>query len=160
MDDVLSGKTLMVAADSIPKRMGEYLGKMAVERSKLLERQLFTAVKGQPGVGTLPNGVCYVIVRAGSGQRAQPSDTINFHLKGYLPEGTLFEDTYTKNTPLKAIPTNLIPGLREAILIMPAGSVWRIYIPSALAYGEQGIPGVIPPFSALVFDLELLGIKK
>jgi FKBP-type peptidyl-prolyl cis-trans isomerase len=160
LDDVLSGKPMLVPADSIPRRMGEYLSKMAVERSKLLEKQLFDAVKGQPGVGTLPNGVCYVIAKAGTGLRPQPSDTVSFHLKGYLPDGTLFEDTYTKNTPLKAIPSNLIPGLREAILIMPAGSVWRIYIPSALAYGEKGVPGIIPPFSALVFDIELLSIKK
>ena len=160
MDDAISGKPLMIPADSIPKRMGEYLSKMAVERSKLLEKQLFEAVKGQPGVGTLPNGVCYVIAKAGSGSRPLAADTVTFHIKGYLPEGTLFEDSYSRNTPLKATPGNLIPGLKEALFIMPEGSVWRIYVPSAQAYGEKGIPGAIPPSSALVFDFELLSIKK
>jgi FKBP-type peptidyl-prolyl cis-trans isomerase len=158
MDDVLGGKPLMVPADSIPKRMSEYLSLRVAEKSKILEKQLFDAVKGQPGVGTLPNGVCYVIVKAGEGLRPLPADTITMHVKGYLPEGLLFEDTYAKNTPLKSTPANLIPGLKDALQIMTAGSVWRIYIPSALAYGEKGVPGVIPAYSAVVFDLELLNI--
>lgn len=159
MDDVLGGKPLMIPADSIPKRMSEYLTLAAVERNKLLEKQLFDAVKGQPGVGTLPNGVCYVISKAGEGQRPVASDSITIHVKGYLPDGLMFEDTYAKNTPLKATPGNLIPGLKDALQIMTAGSVWRVYIPSALAYAERGVPGVIPPYSAIVFDIELLTVK-
>lgn len=160
MDDVLGGKPLMVPADSIPKRMSEYLTLAAVERNKMLEKQLFDAVKGQPGVGTLPSGVCYVIVKTGEGVRPLPADTITMHVKGYLPEGLMFEDTYSKKTPLKSTPGNLIPGLKDALQIMTAGSVWRIYIPSALAYGEKGVPGVIPAYSAVVFDVELLSILK
>lgn len=160
LDDVLSGKPLLVAADTIPKIVNAYLSQAVIERNKVLEKQLFEAVKSQPGVGVLPSGVCYVIARAGEGARPLVADTVTMHVKGYLPDGTLFEDTYTRNTPLKALPENLIPGLKEAVQIMQAGSVWRIYIPSALAYGEKGIPGIIPPFSALVFDVELLSINK
>jgi len=160
MDDVLTGKPLLVPADTIPKIINAYLSYTAIERNKLIEKQLFEAVKNQPGVGVLPSGVCYVIARAGEGIRPQPADTVTLHVKGYLPEGTLFEDTYAKNTPLKITPENLIPGLKEVIQIMQKGSVWRIYIPSALAYGEKGVPGIIPPFSALVFDIELLNIKR
>ncbi|MGB4291721.1 MAG: FKBP-type peptidyl-prolyl cis-trans isomerase [Bacteroidales bacterium] len=160
MQDVLSGQSLLVAADTIPKIVNAYLSQAVIERNKVLEKQLFEAVKSQPGVGVLPSGVCYVIARAGEGARPLVADTVTMHVKGYLPDGTLFEDTYTRNTPLKALPENLIPGLKEAVQIMQAGSVWRIYIPSALAYGEKGIPGIIPPFSALVFDVELLSINK
>jgi len=160
LDDVLSGKPLLVAADTIPKIVNAYLSQAVIERNKVLEKQLFEAVKSQPGVGVLPSGVCYVIARAGEGARPLVADTVTMHVKGYLPDGTLFEDTYTRNTPLKALPENLIPGLKEAVQIMQAGSIWRIYIPSALAYGEKGIPGIIPPFSALVFDVELLSINK
>jgi len=159
MDDVLGGKPLMVPADSIPKRMSEYLTITTAERSKFLEKQLFDAVKGQPGVGTLPSGVCYVIAKAGEGQRPVAADSVTMHVKGYLPDGLMFEDTYAKNTPLKATPGNLIPGLKDALQIMTAGSVWRIYVPSALAYAEKGVPGVIPPWSAIVFDIELLTVK-
>ncbi len=160
LEDVLTGKPLLVDADTIPKIVSNYLSQALIEKNKLLEKQLFEAVKGQPGVGVLPSGVCYVISRAGAGARPLQTDTVTLHVKGYMPDGTVFEDTYTRNTPLKITPENLIPGLKEAIQIMQTGSVWRIYIPSALAYGEKGIPGIIPPFSALVFDVELLSIKK
>jgi FKBP-type peptidyl-prolyl cis-trans isomerase len=159
MDDVLAAKPMLVPADSVPKRMAEHLSKMTVERNKLLEKQLFDAVKGQPGVGTLPTGVCYVIVKAGTGPRPQVADSVIIHVKGYLPEGILFEDTYARNTPLRTTPGNLIPGLKDALQIMTEGSVWRIYIPSALAYAEKGIQGIIPPYSAIVFDVELLTVK-
>jgi len=160
MDDVLANKTLLVTADSIPKRMNEYLVKMNRERNQLLETQLFEKVKGQPGVGILPNGVCYLITKPGTGQRPQLTDSVEIHIKGYLPTGTVFEDTYTRNIPLKTTPANLIPGMREALQIIPAGSVWRIFIPASLAYGEKGVQGVIPPYSAVVFDIELLSIIK
>ncbi|MFN8210523.1 MAG: FKBP-type peptidyl-prolyl cis-trans isomerase [Bacteroidales bacterium] len=158
MDDVVTGKKLLINADSIPKRMNEYLSKMNIERNRLLEKQLFDAIKGQPGVGTLPNGVCYVIVKSGNGARPAVNDSIMAHVKGYLPDGRIFEDSYPKNSPLKSTPANLIPGLKETLQIMPAGSLWRIYIPSSQGYGEKGIQGIIPPFSAIVFDIELLKV--
>lgn len=160
MDDVLKNRTLLVNADSIPRKMNEYLVKMNRERNQLLEKQLFEKVKGQPGVGIFPNGVCYLITKPGTGTRPQLSDSVQVHIKGYLPTGTLFEDTYSRNRPLRTKPASLIPGMREAIQIMPAGSVWRVFIPSSLAYGEQGVQGIIPPYSAVVFDVELISVIK
>ena len=160
MDDVLTGKKLMVSADSVPKRMNEYMNQMVMERNRALEKQLFTNVTGQPGIGTLPDGVCYAIVKAGTGLRPLLTDSVSIHVKGYLPEGKIFEDTYTGNKPFKTTPATLIPGLKETLQIMPAGSLWRIYIPSALAYGDKGVAGAIPPYSAVVFDIELLNILK
>jgi len=160
MDDVLKNKQLLISADSIPKRMNEYLVKMNKERNQLLEKQLFEKVKGQPGVGILPNGVCYLITKPGTGARPQLSDSVQIHIKGYLPTGTLFEDSYSRNKPLRTKPASLIQGMKEALQIMPAGSVWRIFIPNSLAYGEQGVQGIIPPYSAVVFDVELISIIK
>jgi FKBP-type peptidyl-prolyl cis-trans isomerase len=160
MDDVLTGKKLMVSADSVPKRMNEYMNRMVMERNRALEKQLFTNIKGQPGIGSLPDGVCYAIVKAGTGLRPLLTDSVSIHVKGYLPEGKIFEDTYAGNKPFKTTPTTLIPGLKETLQIMPAGSLWRIYIPSALAYGDKGVAGAIPPYSAVVFDIELLDIIK
>jgi FKBP-type peptidyl-prolyl cis-trans isomerase len=160
MDDVLANKPLLVTADSIPKKMNEYLVKMTRERNQLLETQLFEKVKGQPGVGILPNGVCYIIAKPGTGQRPQITDSVEIHIKGYLPTGTLFEDTYARNKPLRTTPATLIPGMKEPLQIMPAGSVWRIFIPSSLAYGEKGVQNIIPPYSAVVFDVELLSVYK
>ena len=160
MDDVLSKKQLLVNADSIPVRMNEYLSRMVIERNRMLEKQLFDNIKGQAGVGTLPNGVCYVVVKEGNGLRPQVTDSVAINIKGYLPEGKVFEDTYTRETPLKTVPANLITGMKEALQIMPSGSVWRIFIPASLAYADKGVAGVIPPWSAVVFDVELLEIIK
>ncbi|HLN20670.1 MAG TPA: FKBP-type peptidyl-prolyl cis-trans isomerase [Bacteroidales bacterium] len=160
MDDVISNKPLMVNADSIPRKMNEYTARMNRERNQLLEKQLFEKIKGQPGVGMLPNGVCYVISKPGTGERPVLTDSVQLHVKGYLPVGTVFEDTYSRNNPIRTIPGKLIPGMREALQIMPAGSVWRIFIPSALAYGENGIQGAIPPYSAIVFDVELIRVYR
>lgn len=158
MDDVLSGNPLLVNADSIPKRMNEYLSKMVIERNRMLEKQLFDNIKGQTGIGTLPNGVCYAIIKPSSGPRPLVTDSVSIHIKGFLPEGKVFEDTYAKETPFNTTPGSLISGMKEALQIMPEGSLWRIFIPSGLAYGAQGVPGVIPAFSAVVFDVELLKI--
>lgn len=158
MNDVLTNKPLLVNADSIPLRMNEYMTRMTRERNQLLESQLFEKIKGQPGVGMLPNGVCYMIAKPGNGPKPQAADSVQVHVKGYLPAGTVFEDTYARNTPLRTTPANLIAGMREALQIMPSGSVWRIFIPSVHAYGERGVQGVIPPFSAVVFDVELLRV--
>jgi FKBP-type peptidyl-prolyl cis-trans isomerase len=160
MDDVITNKKLLVNADSVPKMMNVYLKSMVMGRNQALEKQLFANIKGQPGVGNLPDGVCYAIAKAGTGLRPLLSDSISIHVKGYLPEGKIFEDTYSGNKPFRTTPATLIPGLKETLQIMPEGSVWRIYIPSALAYGEKGISGVIPPYSAVVFDIELLNIIK
>lgn len=160
MDDVLSNRQLLVNADSIPLIMNNYTARMNRERNQLLEKQLFEKIKAQPGVGMLPNGVCYVISKPGDGQKPSLSDSVQVHIKGYLPEGNIFEDTYSGKNPLRTVPSRLIPGMREALQIMPAGSVWRIFIPSTLAYGENGVQGVIPPFSAIVFDVELLKVYR
>lgn len=160
MEDVLSNRQLLVNADSIPLIMNDYTARMNRERNQLLEKQLFEKIKAQPGVGMLPNGVCYVISKPGNGQKPSLSDSVQVHVKGYLPEGSIFEDTYSRNNPLRTVPSRLIPGMREALQIMPAGSIWRIFIPSALAYGENGVQGLIPPFSAIVFDVELLNVYR
>jgi FKBP-type peptidyl-prolyl cis-trans isomerase len=160
MDDVITSKKLLVNADSVPKMMNGYLKGMVMERNRALEKQLFANVKGQAGIGTMPDGVCYAIVKAGTGLLPLITDSISIHVKGYLPEGKIFEDTYTGNKPFRTTPATLIPGLKETLQIMPAGSLWRIYIPSALAYADKGVTGVIPPYSAVVFDIELLKIIK
>jgi FKBP-type peptidyl-prolyl cis-trans isomerase len=160
MDDVITGKKLMVNADSIPKRMNEYLERTVMERNVALEKQLFTTIKGQAGIGTLPSGVCYAVIKSGTGIRPMVSDSILIQVKGYLPEGKVFENTYTRNKPLRTTPATLIPGLKETLQIMPAGSTWRVYIPASLAYGSKGVSGIIPAYSAVVFDVEFLNIIK
>jgi FKBP-type peptidyl-prolyl cis-trans isomerase FklB len=157
-EDAQLGKPLLVNADSIQHLMNHYEKLTAKVRSAEQEKKLFEKVKGQAGMGVLPSGVCYGIVKVGTGPRPQPSDSVELHLKGFFATGKQFEDTYPKNIPYKTTPDNVIPGMKEVLQIMPTGSVWRVYIPSAMGFAEKGLPGVIPPYSALIYEVELLKV--
>ena len=159
MDDVLKKKPLVLSDSTITAAVAEYQLTTQIEKSKLLEEQLFATLKGKTGVGVLPNGVHYIIRRQGEGVRPAAKSTVVINAVGVLPDGTIFEDTYKKKQPITTAISSLIPGLNEAVQLMPVGSVWRVFIPSALGYGEKGLQNLVPPYSALVFDIELLEIK-
>lgn len=156
MNDALGNKSLMVDTKDITARISQHQSNMTVERSKALEKKLFEAVKEQPGIGMMPDGVCYSIIKSGNGLKPQATDSVKIHIKGFLPDGRLIEDTYAKNIPYHTTPAGLIPGISEIVQIMPGGSLWKVFIPSASAYGEKGLKDIIPPYSALVYELELL----
>jgi FKBP-type peptidyl-prolyl cis-trans isomerase len=159
LDDVLQNKKLAVTDTTIVRRIAAYQILMQNERNRQLEEQLFLALKGKPGVGVLPDGVNYLVVKSGTGIRPTAKDSIVINAIGLFPDGTVFEDTFKKKLPIKTLTGTLIPGLNEAVQLMQEGSTWRIFIPSALAYGPAGIPGVIPANSALVFDITLMEVK-
>lgn len=156
MDDVLLNRPLLIDAASITTKLDGYQKRLISQRSSQQERILFENIKGKDGVGMLPSGVAYVVMKAGNGIRPQLNDSVLIHVKGFLPDGNTFEDTYAKKEPLRVIPAGLIPGMSEALQIMPVGSTWRLIIPSALGYAERGIPGLIPAYSALIFEVELI----
>ena len=160
MDDVLQNKPLSVTDSTIVRRIAAYQLSMQNERSRQLEEQLFTALKGKPGVGALPDGVHYIVVKIGTGIRPTAKDSIVINAIGMFPDGTVFEDTFQKKQTITSLTGNLIPGLNEAIQLMPEGSLWRIFVPSALAYGPAGLSNVIPPNTALVFDITLMEVKQ
>lgn len=157
-EEALNGKPLLVNADSVPSMIEHYQKYVIAEKNGKQEKLLFEKVKVQPGMGVLPSGVCYTIIKVGAGKRPLLNDSVIIHLKGFFADGKKFEDTYPKNNPYKTVTNNVIPGIKEILQIMPVGSLWRIYIPSALAFGEKGVSGVIPPFSALIYEVELLSV--
>jgi FKBP-type peptidyl-prolyl cis-trans isomerase len=159
MDDVLQGKPLSVTDSTIVKRIATYQLSMQNDRNRQLEEQLFAALKGKPGVGALPDGVHYIVVKAGTGVRPTAKDSVVINAIGIFPDGTVFEDTFQKKKTITTLTSTLIPGLNETIQLMPEGSVWRIFVPSALAYGPAGLANVIPPNTALVFDITLMEVK-
>jgi FKBP-type peptidyl-prolyl cis-trans isomerase len=160
MDDVLQNKPLSVNDTTIVKRIAAYQLSTQNERSRLQEEQLFAALKGKPGVGALPDGVHYIVIKIGAGIRPTVKDSVVINAVGMFPDGTVFEDTFQKKKTITSLTSNLIPGLNEAIQLMPEGSVWRIFVPSALAYGPAGLSNVIPPNTALVFDITLMQVKQ
>lgn len=159
IDDVLQNRKLAIADTIIAPLVASYQLTVQNARSKALEEQLFAGLKGRPGVGALPNGVHYIVVKMGTGIRPLSKDTVVFNTIGIFPDGTVFEDTYQKKQAIITLTANLIPGLAEAIQLMPEGSTWRIFIPSVLAYGPSGRPGIVPPNTALVFDVNLLEVR-
>jgi len=159
MDDVMQNKPLSVTDSTIVRRIAAYQLSTQNERNRQMEEQLFAALKGKPGVGALPDGVHYIVIKAGTGIRPTAKDSVVINAIGVFPDGTVFEDTFQKKKEITTLTSAFIPGLNEAIQLMPEGSVWRIFVPSALAYGPAGLPNLIPSNSALVFDISLMTVK-
>ena len=159
MNDVLQNKPLAVSDSTIAPIVSAYQLSTQNERSRQMEEQLFATLKGKSGVGALPDGVHYIVVKQGTGIRPTVKDTVVINAIGVFPDGTVFEDTYQKKQAITTVTGNLIPGLNETIQLMPEGSVWRIFIPSVLAYGSAGLTNIVPPNTALVFDITLMEVK-
>ena len=139
-------------------------------RSKQLEEQFgenkaagekFLAENAKKeGVVTTESGLQYKIIKAGKGEIPTKESTVKVHYKGTLIDGTEFDSSYSRKEPAKFGVTNVIKGWTEALQLMPVGSKWELYIPQELAYGERQSGSHINPFSALVFEVELLEIEK
>lgn len=114
----------------------------------------------KPGVITLPSGLQYKVLAAGSGKTPTTNDVVRAHYRGTLIDGTEFDSSYTRGQPLITSLDRVVPGWREALLKMKVGDKWQVFIPSVLGYGERGFPPKIPPHAALVFEMELIGIDE
>jgi len=113
--------------------------------------------KSKEGIIELQSGIQYEIVKEGNGPKPSLNNTIKAHYKGSLLSGKEFDSSYRRGQPFSAKPTQLIKGWQEVIPMMPVGSIWRLWIPSDLAYGDRGTGG-IPGGATLVFEIELLEI--
>lgn len=109
------------------------------------------------GVTTLESGLQYEILTAGEGAKPTAEDQVRTHYHGTLIDGTVFDSSYQRGQPAEFPVGGVIAGWTEALQLMGVGSKWRLYVPSELAYGAQGV-GSIPPHSVLVFDVELLAV--
>ena len=110
-------------------------------------------------VTTLPSGLQYWVLKEGTGPVPKTGDIVILHYRARLVDGYEFESSYWKNKPAEIVVDKAIKGWREALTKMPAGSTWRLYIPSELAYGEAGAGQFIGPNAVLICDLELISIK-
>lgn len=109
-------------------------------------------------VKTTPSGLQYEVLREGEGAQPEAGDQVTVHYTGKLIDGTVFDSSEERGEPATFGVTQVIPGWVEALQLMNVGSRWRLFIPSALAYGPQGAGGLIGPNQTLVFDVELLAI--
>ncbi|WP_416465985.1 FKBP-type peptidyl-prolyl cis-trans isomerase [Pseudomonas sp. LFS044] len=109
------------------------------------------------GITTLASGLQFEVLTAGEGAKPTRESNVRTHYHGTLIDGTVFDSSYDRGQPAEFPVGGVIAGWTEALQLMNAGSKWRLYVPSELAYGGQGV-GSIPPHSVLVFDVELLDV--
>jgi FKBP-type peptidyl-prolyl cis-trans isomerase FklB len=111
------------------------------------------------GVVALPDGLQYKILTAGQGKKPAETDTVLCNYKGTFLDGTEFDSSTHAGKPVPFEVKNVIPGFKEILQLMPAGSKWQVFIPSSLAYGERGVGNVIGPNATLIFEIELVSIQ-
>src|SRR5690554_943257 len=115
--------------------------------------------KKKENVVALESGLQYEIITKGDGATPKATDSVRCHYHGTLLDGTVFDSSVQRGEPAVFGVNQVIKGWVEALQLMPVGSKWRLFIPSNLAYGEQGAGGSIEPNSTLIFEVELLGIE-
>jgi FKBP-type peptidyl-prolyl cis-trans isomerase len=121
----------------------------------------FLAENGKkPGVLTTPSGLQYEVIVQGRGAMPKETNTVQVHYEGSLIGDVVFDSSYSRGEPSEFSLEGVIPGWSEGIQLMNVGSTYKMYIPSALGYGEAGYSGVIPPNALLIFTVELLGIVQ
>ena len=122
--------------------------------------EAFLAENGKKdGIVTLPSGLQYQVLKEGNGKKPSSTDQVVCHYEGTLIDGTVFDSSYQRNQPATFGLNQVIPGWTEGVQLMQEGAKYRFFIPYKLAYGERGAGAQIPPFAALVFDVELIEVK-
>ena len=166
--DVLGGKELKIksseaqmivqgffaAQEQKINKQREEAGKMAKEAG---EKYLAENAK-KDGIITLPSGLQYQVLKEGNGKKPSAKDSVKCHYEGFLIDGTVFDSSVQRGEPAVFGLQQVIAGWTEGLQLMQEGAKYRFFIPYRLAYGEGGAGGSIPPYAALIFDVELIQV--
>ncbi len=144
--------------DQVKKATEAKMQELGAENQKA-GAAFLAANKTKEGVVTLPSGLQYKILTAGTGPKPAATDTVVCQYKGTLLDGTEFDSSYKRGQPATFAVGRVIKGWTEALQLMPVGSKWQLFIPAELAYGERGAGQVIPPNATLIFEVELVSIQ-
>ena len=163
MSDVFSGGNVIFSPEKSQEVIYGLLN--ALEKKKfegaIAEADKFLSEnKKKAGIITLPSGLQYEVLAPGTGAKPVATDEVTVHYKGTLTNGMQFDSSYDRGEPTSFTLNQVIPGWTEGLQQMPIGSKYRFYIPYALAYGERGAGKDIPPYSTLIFEVELIKIGK
>ena len=161
MQDVLSGKQTEITVAEAQAAINDFFTKLTEEKyGKTKESGIafLEENKKRAGVVTLPSGLQYEIINAGLGKKPTAADRVQCHYEGTLIDGTVFDSSIKRGQPAVFGVSQVIKGWVEALQLMQEGAKWRLYIPYDMAYGEHGAGEMIPPYSALVFDVELIKV--
>lgn len=155
--EALEGKPSSVSQENMQKAFQEMNEIMQAKQAEIGEQFLAENAK-KDGISVTESGLQYEIIVEGSGDKPGAESVVSTHYHGTLIDGTVFDSSVERGTPAEFPVNRVIAGWTEALQMMPTGSKWRLYIPHNLAYGEHGSGGQIAPYSALIFDVELLEI--
>lgn len=163
VSDVLADKTPAMTNREAQELLNDYFQKKQKEEAEkaIAEGKVFLQANGKrEGVTTTKSGLQYEVLTPGKGERSpKATDTVVCHYEGRLVSGKVFDSSYERNQPAEFGLNQVIPGWTEGLQLMSEGAKFRFYIPYLLGYGEQGAGPSIPPYSTLVFDVELISVK-
>jgi len=134
-------------------------GKEAATKNKKEGAAFLAKNKQNKDVVALESGLQYKVIKTGDGPKPKATDRVKVNYRGTLIDGTEFDSSYKRNKPAVFAANRVIRGWTEALQLMPVGSKWQLFVPSDLAYGDQGAGPNIKPGSTLIFEVELLGIE-
>lgn len=163
LQQVFNEEKPQMSYDEAKQVINEHFAKLQEEKLELNKKageEFLHINKNKAGVVTLPSGLQYQILTAGTGPKPKASDKVQCHYHGTLIDGTVFDSSIQRGQPATFGVNQVIKGWVEALQLMPVGSKWRLFIPSELAYGATGAGQTIEPNSTLIFDVELLAIEK
>ena len=166
--DVIAGNELKVSnreAQTIVqdyfRKQEEKLNAERAEKGKVAkaegEKYLAENAKKE-GVVTLPSGLQYMVLKEGNGKKPKATDQVKCHYEGFLIDGTVFDSSIQRGEPAVFPLNQVIAGWTEGLQLMQEGAKYRFFIPYILGYGEGGAGASIPPYAALIFDVELLEV--
>ena len=156
-EDEVKAAIMNLQKDLMAKQQAKMKDEAA--KNKAAGEAFLAANAKKEGVVTLPSGLQYKVIKAGTGPTPTADDTVTVNYKGTLIDGTEFDSSYKRGEPATFPVKGVIPGWTEALQKMKVGSTWELFIPASLAYGDRGAGRVIGPDSTLVFQVELIGIK-
>lgn len=159
--DTLAGNTPEMTIHEAHQKVAAHLQAQEAEKGKAAREagEAFLAENaGKPGVVVTGSGLQYLVLNEGNGRKPKATDSVKCHYEGRLTDGTVFDSSYRRGEPATFPLNGVIAGWTEGVQLMAEGSKFRFFIPYQLAYGERGAGASIPPYAALVFDVELLEI--
>ncbi len=160
---VFEGKKAMLTEEEANEMLQVYfdgIQSKKFEKNKNDGQKFLDDNKNQPGVIVLQSGLQYKIEVQGTGVTPGLTDKVKVHYKGTMLDGKVFDSSYDRNEPVVFGVSEVIKGWTEILQLMPVGSKYTVYVPQDLAYGERGAGQIIPPYSTLIFEIELLSIEK
>ena len=159
--DVLSGNPTTLSDTEAQQLVTRFLQEKENEKGKEVREagEAFLATNAKKeGITVLPSGLQYTVINEGSGRKPKATDSVKCHYEGFLTDGTLFDSSLQRGEPAVFGLQQVIAGWTEGLQLMQEGAKYRFFIPYKLGYGESGAGQSIPPYSALVFDVELIKV--